>query len=1255
MKGSIIGEPTERYVIDQVKSRQKIYGKGIDGNSARTTQDIQYMNNRNAWIKMASSVLVENANLRLPKGISNVDSFTGDNLAKKAILFNGLSSLTGGLLGTFGDSSSDSALSQNINQEIRDGKHSGTLQQRSGVELVKNSYFNNSAYGLGGTQFGIQPMPGINSLQVDTKNRGSIKTVTVELVAFNRFQFELIETLYLRLGFCMLIEWGWDRYIDSEGKFQSVKSTVLENGFFNFINQDTILEEINSTKAKYEGNYGGFFGRVVNFNWSFQSDGSYKISIKLTGLGDVIESLKINQSPSKELKESLQGLTHKRFKLLEEAKSAIFNNKASTKLGAILYKKLNLTSIWENGGNGSYFNLYTALKNSEYSDIIGNKGTSAIDLKYAYYIRFGELCNIIGQNIVPDVNSTIKHIKFDGDVDNVICSYQPNLISFDPKVCIIKMDDGLSLNQGSIAGIYNPDYTKSLKPFVHKISSNGTKENRYYITYKPQLPNNAPGPVLASSVISYGPFDKITRTYSPSPGTSAALPNNGTFESEAKVPNNIKDGDLLYGKIYNIYLNYDMIFKLLKNNVDKKGNLTFYKFLQGICDEINSAFSNAIDIEPIIKEDKTITFLDQKPIMGLSKKLSSFGIEQSETAEIEVYGFNKSTLEGTFLKNISFNTKISSKISNQLSIGATANGVAVGEDSTGYSNWNRGLVDRFQQTIEDNTDEDNKNTSFETDNDTDKGTAGSGDNGEVNDGVTGVMYKGSIEILAQIAKDKVVPASRFEPNGFLIKTNVPLRNDVEPDPRGGLKFVDYYHGKKGTVEFSIDKDGNVIGGQILISNGIITDPKTYVQTIYPMYGTLKDFYGIRGAPSGTFINDNKTALEKAFLIGFAEAYGVTLDESQIDRVKTNGFFSTPKTQLVGTANEDLKKEERKRLKKLVGMNYSGYLAAMFGGLPTVSEEQEVEAGIKGKFIPKIDSLYPFREGEGNFASSGKSAYKIYLNEESKANYDNGKDGSISPSNQIGLIPVEFDMEMDGIEGFKIYNKININQRFLPTNYGESLDFLIKGVNHKIDSNGWSTNLQTLSTSNLNAVPVKQNQPTTENPPITQTEETGTTGTTEGTPNADRLRVAIRAANFIEKGSELSNGGDITSNAADLGISLIKTVKEQLPGIVLRFTGGNDRYHQNLSYNSRHKRGNALDFTIIPFNTINKDQVLRVIQGFAAGNNPKVRYKDEYKELTVAATGAHFHVSWGEEGNEGLKELAEALKRAQKGEIETYTV
>jgi hypothetical protein len=37
-------------------------------------------------------------------------------------------------------------------------------------------------------------------------------------------------------------------------------------------------------------------GKVTNFNWKFNDDGSYDIELKLVGLGDIIESLKVNKA-----------------------------------------------------------------------------------------------------------------------------------------------------------------------------------------------------------------------------------------------------------------------------------------------------------------------------------------------------------------------------------------------------------------------------------------------------------------------------------------------------------------------------------------------------------------------------------------------------------------------------------------------------------------------------------------------------------------------------------------------------------------------------------------------------------------------------------------------------------------------------------------------------------------------------------------------------------------------------------------------
>jgi hypothetical protein len=54
-----------------------------------------------------------------------------------------------------------------------------------------------------------------------------------------------------------------------------------------------------------------------------------------------------------------------------------------------------------------------------------------------------------------------------------------------------------------------------------------------------------------------------------------------------------------------------------------------------------------------------------------------------------------------------------------------------------------------------------------------------------------------------------------------------------------------------------------------------------------------------------------------------------------------------------------------------------------------------------------------------------------------------------------------NITMDGIAGIKIYNALNVSTRFLPKNYGDSLKFIIKGVNHKLQDNDWETTIETV--------------------------------------------------------------------------------------------------------------------------------------------------------------------------------------------------
>lgn len=60
---------------------------------------------------------------------------------------------------------------------------------------------------------------------------------------------------------------------------------------------------------------------------------------------------------------------------------------------------------------------------------------------------------------------------------------------------------------------------------------------------------------------------------------------------------------------------------------------------------------------------------------------------------------------------------------------------------------------------------------------------------------------------------------------------------------------------------------------------------------------------------------------------------------------------------------------------------------------------------------------------------------------------------------IGFIPFKISFTMDGLSGIKIYNKLNVDTRFLPRAYGDNLDLIVTGVSHKLANNDWETDIE----------------------------------------------------------------------------------------------------------------------------------------------------------------------------------------------------
>ena len=99
----------------------------------------------------------------------------------------------------------------------------------------------------------------------------------------------------------MMLEWGWDKFFNNAGQLQQMGNTIIEELWFDENNNyaaSDVIKKVDSIRAQNCGNYDGFVGKVVNFNWKFSPDGTYDITLKLITVGDVIESLKINNVTS---------------------------------------------------------------------------------------------------------------------------------------------------------------------------------------------------------------------------------------------------------------------------------------------------------------------------------------------------------------------------------------------------------------------------------------------------------------------------------------------------------------------------------------------------------------------------------------------------------------------------------------------------------------------------------------------------------------------------------------------------------------------------------------------------------------------------------------------------------------------------------------------------------------------------------------------------------------------------------------------
>lgn len=668
MEGKIIGEKFKQYVIDEIKQRQIAHGSGVT--TDRTLEQLQYLNSKTAFVRMASGVYIDEAR-------TDEEEFRLENinmaLARNYVLSGGVSRLS--------DKEGTHPLIQRSTGDNPTTLDTGVY----GVHPQKND-----------SNFPNQPMPGIESVDIQHQNRGSIVKATVRMKAHSPEQLQMIDILYLRLGYTVFLEWGNSLYLSNTGALKRMSTTLIEdpNGFFaeSHMNFTEFQQKIEYARAEHHGNYDGMLAKVVNFSWDFQADGTYDITLSLISTGDIIESLKINTTPDKKSVEDVTRLLLKsNSKSPTQINNALSVNLATWRLYDQADKSKKPPTISITIGNNEKISVGHIVKDD--GTRISNKKEIGIEftsrteaLKWLFETYPGEFTNsdevsFVGSIQVCPPNKKAFHVYENWLNSGVELSYNiPYTVSTDTissslkrPVIYIKYPTpkpGEESNISDNLGYYMkfeylldyidrkliPTTLSKQNPMCIVNTSPNTRMHRepYQTSYDPRV-----------CIVDSNVEDVNTKKYFP----------------ELNAWNNNTDGS--FAHTMGIYISFDTIQSALETNLDEKGNLSLFNFLKEICNELNKALGGVNNLEPIL-DGNTIYIID-----------GNYSVVDSHDYQLELYGYNENT--SNFVRNMSIKTEIPPSFATMATIGSTAGGYVKGTENTMFSKWNKGLIDRFKE------------------------------------------------------------------------------------------------------------------------------------------------------------------------------------------------------------------------------------------------------------------------------------------------------------------------------------------------------------------------------------------------------------------------------------------------------------------------------------------------------------------------------------------------------------------------------
>jgi hypothetical protein len=478
----IIGRSFEPYVKKQIAKRQEKLGLGL-----KNIDTLKFENTNTAFIRLTSGVNV-NGEALTNLGLAGQNKYAGSELAKQFKLFSART--PNGFTKGFG-------------------------------------YNDQSSYGFASNpDYGFVPPPGIVSMDVKAMNRGSLREANIEIKCHNLEQFQILEVLYMRLKYSILLEWGHSVYFNNEGELVQSRHD-LSDLFLKGATQTDILKAVQKTRKDSNGNYDAFFGLVTNFSWTLRPDGGYDITVTARSSGDVIESLKINTTLPVPQGTPVVSPSDP-SKLNEEVKpppSSIQTNYYKSTINRILTlitSQVYPGKAYAHGvdqGNGLYYPMhnYNIEAMASLKAVVNRDSLSAVTnatdhltwkeiLMFEfpttlsggtwgsrqYYMKLGTLLRIIEsfllyydtsrlnsiqQNAVGEEKELLGNpplFEIDYNYNNNYCFTFPRHCSIDPKVCLIPIDLGEVNSNEGVSGPYYIDTVYTYLTISYATSTTST-------------------------------------------------------------------------------------------------------------------------------------------------------------------------------------------------------------------------------------------------------------------------------------------------------------------------------------------------------------------------------------------------------------------------------------------------------------------------------------------------------------------------------------------------------------------------------------------------------------------------------------------------------------------------------------------------------------------------------------------------------------------------------------------------------------